>query len=163
MTQSSNAAPERAPECASESPAFLMHDLARLLRAEFERRIAVSGLGITPVEGRILINLALAGPLRQHHLADRLAVARMTLTGVLARLEGAGLIVRDTDPDDGRARIVALSAQAQGLVPRIRAIGQEVRAVARGDIDEQTWDAFLTQARQARKNLLASMHNRGRE
>jgi MarR family transcriptional regulator for hemolysin len=141
------------PSDPADSPAFLMHDLSRLLRTEFERRIAGSGLGITPVEGRILITLALAGPLRQHHLAERLVVARMTLTGVLARLEGAGLVARCGDPEDGRARIVALTPQAEALVPRIRAIGREVRTVARGDIDEPAWEAFLAMARQARKNL----------
>jgi len=143
------------PDPATDSPAFLMYDLARLLRAEFERRISGSGLGITPVEGRILITLAFAGPLRQHHLAERLVVARMTLTGVLARLESAGLVTRCGDPDDGRARIVALTPQAQALVPSIRAIGREVRNAARGDIDDPAWEAFLAQARQARKNLLA--------
>ncbi|MCC5969127.1 MAG: MarR family transcriptional regulator [Pararhodobacter sp.] len=144
---------------AADSPAYLMQDLARLLRAEFERRITGSGLGITPVEGRILITLALAGPLRQNHLAERLAVARMTLTGVLARLEGAGLVTRCDDPGDGRARIVTLTPQAQALVPRIRAIGREVRTLARGAIDEPAWDGFLALARQARQNLLAqSVH-----
>lgn len=146
----------------TDSAAFLMHDLARLLRAEFERQIAGSGLGITPVEGRILMTLALAGPLRQHHLAERLAVARMTLTGVLARLEDAGLIARSGDPDDGRARIVTLTPQAQALVPVIRAMGREVRSIARGDINEQAWEAFLTQARQARQNLLTHNQNRTR-
>jgi len=143
------------PEPGTDSPAFLIHDLARLLRAEFERRIAGSELGITPIEGRILITLAIAGPLRQHHLADRLVVMRMTLTGVLARLESAGLIARRDDPGDGRARIVALTGQAQALVPRIRAIGREVHEAARGDIDEPGWEAFMAYARQARKNLMA--------
>ncbi len=143
------------PDPETDSPAFLMYDLARLLRAEFERRIARSGMGITPVEGRILITLAMAGPLRQHHLAERLVVARMTLTGVLARLEDAKLIARCGDPDDGRARIVTLTPQAQALIPRIRDIGREVRSVARGDIDEPAWEAFLARARQARQNLLA--------
>ncbi|HHX91261.1 MAG TPA: MarR family transcriptional regulator [Paracoccus sp.] len=138
-----------------------MHDLARLLRAEFERHIADSGLGITPIEGRILITLAIAGPLRQHILAERLVVARMTLTGVLNRLEDAGLIARDDDPQDGRARIVSLTPEAQALVPRIRASGREVRDIARGDIDPAAWQAFLTQAHQARQNLLAHHQKRG--
>ncbi|KPQ05680.1 MAG: transcriptional regulator [Rhodobacteraceae bacterium HLUCCA12] len=148
------------PDPATESPAFLMHDLARLLRSEFERRIAGSELGVTPIEGRILITLAMAGPLRQHQLAERLGVARMTLTGVLARLERAGLVTRHHDPEDGRARIVALTAPAQTLVPTIRAIGQEVRTVARGDMDEAAWDSFLAHARQARQNLLAATRRR---
>lgn len=150
------------PDPATDSPAFLMYDLARLLRADFERRIAGSGLGITPVEGRILITLAFAGPLRQHHLAERLVVARMTLTGVLARLEGAGLVARCGDPADGRARIVALTPQAQALIPRLRAIGRAVRDAARGDMDEPAWEAFLTHARQARQNLLAQTHGGAR-
>lgn len=147
--------PVSPPDPATDSPAFVMYDLARLLRAEFERQIAGSGLGITPVEGRIMMTLAIAGPLRQHHLAERLVVARMTLTGVLARLESAGLVARCGDPQDGRARIVALTDEAQALVPRIRAIGREVRDMARGDMDEPVWEAFVAHARRARRNLLA--------
>lgn len=161
MTQSPLSHPHP-PNTGTDTPAFLMHDLARLLRAEFERQIADSGLGITPVEGRILITLAIAGPMRQHNLAERLVVARMTLTGVLGRLEDAGLIVRDGDPQDGRARIVSLTCKAQALVPRIRAIGLEVRDIARGDIDAAAWHAFLTQAHQARQNLLSHHQTRGR-
>lgn len=139
----------------AEAPAFLINDLARLLRTEFERRIAGAGLGITPVEARILMTLTVTGPLRQHHLAERLTVAPMTLTGVLARLESAMLVARGSDPDDGRARIVSLTPQAQDLVPRIRAIGHEVLAVARGTIDTPDWDRFLSVALEARANLLA--------
>ena len=146
----------------TDTPAFLMHDLARLLRAEFERQIAESGLGITPVEGRILITLAIAGPLRQHNLAERLVVTRMTLTGVLTRLEDAGLIARCGDPGDGRARVVSLTPKAHAVVPRIRAIGGEARDIARGEIGAAAWQAFLTQAHQARQNLLTHHQKRGR-
>ena len=160
MTQPHNSHPHP-PDTGTDTPAFLMHDLARLLRTEFERQIADSGLGITPVEGRILITLAIAGPLRQRNLAERLVVARMTLTGVLGRLEDAGLIARDGDPQDGRARIVSLTRKAQALVPRIHTIGREVRDIARGDIDAAAWQAFLIQAHQARQNLLSHHQKRG--
>ncbi|PZQ50368.1 MAG: MarR family transcriptional regulator [Rhodovulum sulfidophilum] len=132
---------------------FAIGDLARLIRAEFERRIAEAGLPITPSEARVLAHVAHAGSARQNVLAERLGLAPMSLTGFLDRLEAAGLVARETDPDDRRAkRVVATAAAAEVLAATAR-IGAEIRAAARGGIDEADWRRFYETALAASGNL----------
>jgi MarR family transcriptional regulator, transcriptional regulator for hemolysin len=61
-----------------ESFGFLVTDLARMLRAEMDRRIAGSGMDLTPAEARLLAHAARAGTVRQSVLAERIGVEAMT-------------------------------------------------------------------------------------
>ena len=49
------------------------------------------------------------------HIAEILHVHPSTLTGVLRRLVGRGLLVRHTDPDDGRRALFGLTAAGEKL------------------------------------------------
>jgi DNA-binding MarR family transcriptional regulator len=138
-----------------ENAAFVILDVARLLRGEFERRVEAARLGVTPAEARVLAHMARLGPSRQHLLAERLGVGQMSLTGFLDRLERAGLVVRSADPDDRRAKQVRLTAEAGPVLSGIAAIGQEVRAAARAGVADADWDRFGAVARAVRSNLMA--------
>lgn len=132
---------------------FVVNDLARLIRAEFERRIAAESLALTPAEARVLAHVARFGRTRQHLLAEGLDLAPMSLTGFLDRLEAAGLVARAPDPDDRRAKRVAVTPAAAPVLATIVRIGAEVRAAARGDIPEADWLRFHETARTAAGNL----------
>ena len=73
---------------------FLLTDLARLFRAEFDRRIAESGLGLTAGEARTLAHIARAEGERQGVLAERLSIEAMSLLAMIDRLEAQGLVTR---------------------------------------------------------------------
>jgi DNA-binding MarR family transcriptional regulator len=60
----------------------------------------------------------LAG-LRLTDLSDRLLIRPPSVTGVVDRLERAGLVVRDESPTDLRAKRVALTGQGRQLVERV--------------------------------------------
>lgn len=139
-----------------DSVSFLIADLARLLRAEFERRIAAEQLGVTPAEARVLAHLERAGLLRQTQLADRLLIAPMSLTGFLDRLEAAGLVERRPDPHDRRAKQVRLAASAAPLLADIGRIAAEVRAVAQSGIDPADREQFRAVATRMRETLCAA-------
>ena len=49
---------------------FVLNDLARLIRAEFERRIAAENLPLTPAEARVLAHVARFGRTRHGLLAS---------------------------------------------------------------------------------------------
>ena len=93
-----------------ESFGFLVNDVARLVRAEMDRRIAASGLGLTPGDARVLAYAARFEPVRQSVLAERAALEPMTVSTYLDTLEARGLIERQTDPADRRAKLVTLTA-----------------------------------------------------
>lgn len=56
------------------------------------------------------------GPTRLTALAAHEAVTQPAMTGLIRRLEGAGLVTREDDPADGRAVLVGLTAQGRARV-----------------------------------------------
>lgn len=106
---------------------FLITDVARLLRAEFDRRTVNAGLGLTPGDARTLVNAARAGGVRQTVLAERMGVEAMTLSAYLDRLEAHDLVRRVPDPSDRRAKLVEVTEAAQPVLEEISRIGTELR------------------------------------
>ncbi|WP_339822891.1 MarR family winged helix-turn-helix transcriptional regulator [Sulfitobacter dubius] len=144
----------------SDTSSFLLLDIARLLRAEFESRVDDAELGITPSEARTLANVARFGPLRQNDLADLTGLGAMSVTSVLDNLEAAGMVRRSVDPKDRRAKLVQVTEKATPLLAKLRAIGNEVRAVTRGDIPADDWQSFRGMLKTARDNHLTAYRNR---
>ena len=105
-----------------DSLGFVLADAARLMRAAVEQAIAEAGFGVTPGEARTLIHISVLDLPRQAAIAERMGVEPMTLSGYLDRLEAQGLVRREPDPNDRRAKIVTLTAEGEALVAAIRSI-----------------------------------------
>ncbi|MCC0037421.1 MAG: MarR family transcriptional regulator [Brucellaceae bacterium] len=132
---------------------FLITDLSRLIRAEFDRRIGETGLGLTAGEARALSHVARAGGSRQSVLAEKMGVEAMTLTGFLDRLEARGLVERTTDPSDRRAKLVNLTDEATTVLATIKDVADAVRAEASCGIDEDSWRVMIDTLQRARENI----------
>ena len=103
--------------------------------------LAVAGFGdITRAQVRLLAGIDDDEGTRLVLLAERARIAKQTAVALVDRLAGAGYVERVGDPDDGRARLVRLTARGRELVPVARA--EERR------IDEQ-WRAHLGEERMA--------------
>lgn len=98
---------------------WLMADNARLLRRAFEERVRVTG--ITGPQARLLLAMERAPGENQASYAERLEVEPITLCRMVDRMEEAGLVERRHDPADRRARLLHLTARAEGEIARIRA------------------------------------------
>ena len=147
----------------TESFGFVATDLARLIRAEFDRRIAAAGLGLTAGEARALVHVARAGPVRQAVLAERMGVEAMTLCGFLERLEAGGWVRRSVDPADRRAKLTDLTGEADDVLVKIRAVADAIRQDAAGSLDPAAWDAMLAGIKAARANLAAARETAARQ
>jgi DNA-binding MarR family transcriptional regulator len=77
-----------------------------------------SGLSLTATA--TLATLERSGPARLTALAAREGVTQPAMTQLIARLEEAGLVTRATDPADGRAVEVRITAEGQALLARRR-------------------------------------------
>lgn len=121
---------------------FLILDLARLIRQQFEADLDAAGLGMTAGEARTLLWANRFPGLRQTALAEKLGVEPMTLVGFLDRLEAAGLIARLPDPNDRRAKLVHPTDAAKSPGERIEAIALAVRARAMADIEGEQVEAM---------------------
>ncbi len=109
---------------------FLLVEASRLYRARIDCAFEHSGLGLTAGEARTLAYVNLHPALRQSALAVRMNVEPMTLVVFLDRLEALGLITREVDPSDRRAKLVRLTAAAGPYLDRITEAAAHARTEA---------------------------------
>jgi MarR family transcriptional regulator for hemolysin len=107
--------------------------VARLWRAEIDRRLAAFGL--TESRWLTLLHLSrLPEAATQRELAEAVGVQGPTLVRTLDRLEAEGLIERRTDAADRRAKSVHLRPEAVPVLERIEETAAAVRAEILHDI-----------------------------
>ena len=80
----------------------------------------------------VLARLRDEGPRRVTDLAASEAIAQPTMTTLVGRLERDGLAVRQADPDDGRAVLVAITDAGLELLERSR---QQRRAIVERQLE----------------------------
>ena len=137
-----------------DSLGFLLNDTSRLMRQSFERRIAGIGLQITPGEARALIHIAANEGARPSVIADRMGVEPMTVCGYIDRLEKVGLVSRQPDPADRRAKNVRTTEAAEATIAAVRAEAKIVVEQAQTGLDPATRVMLTSALRQVRGNLL---------
>lgn len=108
----------------ANSLGFLIADTGRLLRKRFDQR--AREVGLTRAQWQVLAYLAMNEGINQAGLADLLEIEPITLSRQLGRMEEAGLVIRQPDPKDKRARILLLSEQANELLDGFRTVGRRV-------------------------------------
>ena len=103
--------------------------LTRRLAPLFEKA------GITPQQWAVIATLAAAeGPASPAALARKMLVSKQNMTGMVARLEQAGLARREGDPADLRSSRVSLTGRGRQLYSRFlpayeawrEALGREI-------------------------------------
>lgn len=104
--------------------AVMMHEANALLRRRFEK--AARPQNLTLMQWRILGMLARNGAMRQVALVEAIKASPMTISDVAERLESAGLVSRDVDPDDSRAKTVALTVAGTQKVEAMRDVSAGV-------------------------------------
>ena len=72
--------------------------------------------GVSLTAGSTLGLLLRSGAMRLTALAEREAVSQPAMTGLVSRLQAAGLVVRRADPRDGRAVLVELTVAGRALI-----------------------------------------------
>lgn len=110
------------------SVGFLLHDVARMMRAQFDRR--AQELGLTRAQWRVLVHLAPREGLNQAALAEILEIDTVTLGRHIDRLERAGWLERRPDPGDRRAWRLYLTEALQPTLDRMAALAVEVHSGA---------------------------------
>ena len=89
---------------------FVIHDVARMLRWEFDRRAQTFNL--TRSQWSVLVALIRENGVQQRTLADIADVTAITMTGLLDRLERDGWVVRKPELVRGaETRLVAVTEQ----------------------------------------------------
>lgn len=97
----------------SRSAGFLANHMARLFALHLSQ--AIAPLGLAPAQFMTLLELWEEDGLTQADLVERLDVEQATLANTLKRMERDGLVRRAPHPDDGRARLIWLTAKGRKL------------------------------------------------
>ncbi len=96
---------------------FLLADISRLARKEFDRR--VRDLGLTRAQWLFLYYLARQPGCTQSEMAELLQMEKITVSRQAERLEKAGWIQRDDHAADGRAYHLQLTLRAERIIARL--------------------------------------------
>lgn len=133
-----------------ETLPFEIGETAHALRKAFDRRAV--GLGVTRAQWKVLFRLDRRPGLRQIELADMLDIEPITLSRIVDRLEESELVERRADPSDRRAWRLHVTARAQPLIAKLRAIADDLIAEAFAGIDPKDIEITRQVLSRAREN-----------
>lgn len=136
---------------AENSLVFLVSDVARLLREQFNGTAEV--LGLTLAQARTLAHLSRNEGVSQVALARLLEIQPITLLRHIDRLEEAGLVRRQPNPDDRRAQQLYLGADAEPLMEQIRVLGGAMTDIAFQGFGAEERDQVLDFLKRIKQNL----------
>jgi len=107
---------------------FLIHDVSRLRRTVVDK--ALRPMGVTRSQWWVLANLSRhnGDGMMQTELAKVMDVGKVTLGGLIDRLETTGLLKRLADPSDRRAKRVVMTPRGTKLLADIQGIAAQVNA-----------------------------------
>jgi MarR family transcriptional regulator for hemolysin len=108
---------------------FLVHDVSRMRRTLFDQ--AVKPLGITRAQWWALANLSRQEPegMIQSDLARLLDVGKVTIGGLIDRLEASGHVERRADPVDRRIKRVFITDRGYEVIDKMRSVGRDLNVV----------------------------------
>lgn len=117
---------------------FLVSDVARLLRTEFDRR--VRDFGLTRSQWLALTRIYRQPGCTQSELAETMEMEKGSAGRLIDRLEDNGFVVREADPADRRVRRIHLTPKAEAIERSMRTIALETIHEALSDLDEAEHD-----------------------
>ena len=141
-----------APLDPTRSVGFLMRDVSRLMRRNFNRR--AESLGLTQTQWQVLAQLSRQEGSNQATLAEALEVQPITLVRLIDRLEAMSLVRRQRDAADRRAFRLHLTPAAQPLVEEMWRLAAETRAEAMRGLGKAELDALVATLMAMKRNLL---------
>src|SRR5947208_2111676 len=109
-----------------ESFGFVLGDISRLARKEFDRR--VRALRLTRAQWLFLYYLAQQPGCTQSELAERLQMEKITVSRQASRLLRAGWIERRDHAEDRRAYRLCITRKAEPIIARLAEIGAKLRS-----------------------------------
>ena len=138
--------------------AFIIMDVARLLKTYADQR--ARQFGISRAQWAVLIRIDRNEGLKQSELADMLDLQPITLTRLLDRLAGNGLIERRADPNDRRANRLYLKPAAKPLLDRLTDLGSDMMEIVLDGLSQNAIERTLKELGLVKDNLRSAIaHN----
>jgi len=138
--------------------AFILNDVARLLRTYADHRAAQ--FGMTRAQWAVLVRIDRSEGLNQSELAETLDLQPITLTRLLDKLCDSGLIERRPDPADRRAKRLFLTPAARPLLKQLSALGEETMAGVTEGLTQEDIERMVAELATVKDNLRRLIHQR---
>jgi DNA-binding MarR family transcriptional regulator len=131
--------------------AWEIGETSRMMRRYYDRR--ASALGVTTAQWRLLLRLYREPGLKQVELAERMDVEPITACRIVDRLEEAGLVERQRDPDDRRAWRLVVTEKAEPIMTRLRTLAEEMSGEAFAGMSIEEIEAMRGKLARIRENV----------
>ena len=135
---------------------FLLHDVARLLRVDADKRARAHGM--TRAQWGILIWLERQPGLSQKELAEILEVEPITVARLIDRLEARGMVERRSDPKDRRIWRLHLCSPAYSVLVEIDRQRSDMRALLTDGLDDATIETMTEALLTMKSTLIHDAH-----
>lgn len=131
---------------------FLMHDVSRLRRTAFDQ--FMQPLGVTRSQWWVLAYLSRQEGMSQSELASVLELGKAALGGLIDRLEGAGLVRRESDEGDRRIKRVYITPKGEALVRQMLERSHEMSELILAGLSSHERGALAELLSRVKRNLL---------
>jgi DNA-binding MarR family transcriptional regulator len=122
---------------------FLLHDVARLLRVDADKRARQHGM--TRAQWAILIWLERQPGISQKELSEILEVEPISVARLIDRLEARGMVERRPDPRDRRIWRLHLLPAGRGQLQEIDLQRADITRIVTAGIDKESLE-IMTEA-----------------
>jgi DNA-binding MarR family transcriptional regulator len=133
---------------------FLVQDVSRLMKRQFDRRARHTGLLITRRQAGVVLYIARHEGVSQAEVANRLDLEPIALVRMLDKLHEEGVVERRAHPTDRRVRTLWLAPGAAPVVERILDINQVIRGEAFAGAPTGMREALIEALTFVRDNLM---------
>lgn len=142
---------------------FLVHDVSRMRRTLFDQ--AVKPLGITRAQWWVLANLSRQETegMIQSDLARLLDVGKVTVGGLIDRLEASGHVERRLDPVDRRVKRIFITGAGFDVIRHMTSVGRDLNAVILRGIPEDQVRVAEDVMHQMKENMRQTLGPRPRD
>ena len=103
---------------------FLVNDISRLITTEYNK--IMKPLGLTRAQWRVIVHLHRSDGLTQSDLAELLDVGKVSVGGLIDRLEHSDWVERRDDPQDRRSNLVYLTKKGRAIEKEMEKTGREL-------------------------------------
>jgi len=135
--------------------AFTIMDVARLIKTYADQR--ARQFGISRAQWAVLIRIERTEGLKQSELAEMLDLQPITLTRLLDRLAGNGLIERRADPNDRRANRLYLMPAAKPLLGQLAELGADMMETVLDGLSATSIERILKELSAVKDNLRSAI------
>jgi DNA-binding MarR family transcriptional regulator len=117
-----------------------LHKASRQISVYLEAR--TGELGVSPLEGHVLTYLGSYAPTPIGELVQVFGIKQSTFTSLLDRLEKAGFVRREVNPEDRRSFLIHISDGGRELAVRLNQCLETLEAEIRAHVEARDMKGF---------------------